>query len=325
MIVNNEIEQEPFIWIDLEINDFNYFSEIVYAWGIDFLQLDGNAFYSQLQQIILPEIQIGHTHFNCHLDQKGHAPNDMWTFAIMGENSSMFTFEHTATSSTSTMLIYPPGERINCVSYAGFHIYTFSIKQSHFQKLIQILGLNELEDKLSLIDRVELNPEDACYLREQLKDILNDAASLKYKAITTEGKELLLNFVPIKFLKVIGKNIGCVQEKIIKDKHFMYLEARAYMHTHLHVQLSIEVIANKFNLTERTLRNYFQEELGTSPKQYLTILRLTKIRDELKVSKIRRGVVEKTARKFGFNHMGQFSKTYKNFFGELPSETLIQN
>jgi len=49
---------------------------------------------------------------------------------------------------------------------------------------------------------------------------------------------------------------------------------------------------------------------------------LTKIRDELQVLKKDKGLVEKTARKFGFNHMGQFSKAYKDFFGELPSKTL---
>ncbi len=44
---------------------------------------------------------------------------------------------------------------------------------------------------------------------------------------------------------------------------------------------------------------------------------------ELKKSQdILKGVVEKTARKFGFYHMGQFAKSYKEFFGELPSQTL---
>ena len=39
---------------------------------------------------------------------------------------------------------------------------------------------------------------------------------------------------------------------------------------------------------------------------------------------MKKGLVEKTARRFGVTHMGQFSKRYKNFFGELPSETLRQ-
>jgi AraC-like DNA-binding protein len=322
MTIKNETEQEPFVWIDLEINDFDHFKEVVHSWEIDFLQLDGGTFHSELKQMILPEVQVGHTYFDCHLDQKGKSPDNMWSFVIMGENASMFKFNHTVTQSTSTMVIYSPGHEINAVSYEGFHVYILSVTREHLQKITQALGLDKIEERLSQIDRVELAPAQADSLREQLKDILDDASALKHKAITPEGKDLLLNFVPVKFLKEIGTQIGCAKEKIVKEKHFMYLEARAYMHTHLDKQISIEKIAKKFKLSERTLRNYFQNELGTSPKQYLTALRLTKVRDELKELTIEKGVVEKTARRFGFHHMGQFSKAYKEFFGELPSQTL---
>ncbi len=322
MTIKNEIQQEPFLWIDLELNNFDQFTEVVHSWDVDFLQLDGGTFYSCLQQMVTPEIQVGHTHFDCHLEQKGTSPKDMWTFVIMNEDASMFKFNHTTTLSTSTMVIYSPGYEINAVSYDGFHIYTFSVAHKHLQKLTKALGMDKIEEKLREIDRVELDLEQADSLRTQLKDILADAASLEHKVISTEGKDLLLNFVPVKFLKAIGDHIGCAKNKVIKEKHFLYLEVRAYMHTHLYEPINIEEIAKKFNLSERSLRNYFKEELNTSPKQYLTALRLTKIRGEFQVLKKEKGLVEKTARRFGFHHMGQFSKAYKDFFGELPSETL---
>ena len=324
MNIKNEIQQEPFLWIDLELNNFDHFTEVVHSWDVDFLQLDGGSFYSELKQMILPEVQIGHTHFDCHLDQKGAAPKDMWTFVIMGEDASMFKFNHEITQSTSTMVIYAPGHEINAVSYDGFNIYTLSVAREHLQTLTKELGLDEIEEKLSQIDRVELEPEQADGLRTQLKAILYHAASLEHKVISPEGKSLLLNFLPIKFLKEIGSQIDCAKEKVIQERDMFFMEARAYMHTHLHESLSIEEIAKKFKLSERTLRNYFKEELNTSPKQYLTALRLTKIRGELQVLKKEKGLVEKTARKFGFHHMGQFSKAYKDFFGVLPSETLRQ-
>lgn len=322
MTIKHETQQEPFLWIDFELNNFDQFTEVVHSWDVDFLQLDGGTFYSRLQQMVLPEVQVAHTHFDCHLDQKGASPKDMWTFVIMDEGASMFKFNHTETLSTSTMVIYSPGYEINAVSYDGFHIYTFSIAEEHLQKLTKALGMDKIEEKLREIDRVELDLDQADSLRIQLKDILADAASLEHKVISPEGKDLLLNFVPLKFLKTIGTHIGCAKNKVIKEKHFLYLEVRAYMHTHLYEPINIEEIAKKFNLSERSLRNYFKEELNTSPKQYLIALRLTKIRGELQVLKKEKGLIEKTARKFGFHHMGQFSKAYKEFFGELPSETL---
>lgn len=322
MMIKNEIEQEPFLWIDFEINDFDYFREVVHAWDIDFLQLDGGTFHSELKQMILPEVQVAHTHFNCHLDQKGVSPDNMWSFVIMGEDASMFKFNHETTQSISTMVIYSPGHEINAVSYEGFHVYILSVTREHLKQLTEALGLNEIEEKLRQIDRVELDPDQADSLRNQLKDILDDASSLEYKVISPEGKKLLLNFVPMKFLKEIGSQIGCAKDKVVQERDMYFMEARAYMHTHLHKPISIEELAKKFKLSERTLRNYFKEELNTSPKQYLTALRLTKVKDELKMSNMKKGLVEKTARKFGFNHMGLFAKAYKDFFGELPKETL---
>ena len=315
-------EQEPFIWIDYEVNDFNKFAEMAHSWEIDFLQLDGKPFHSVLQQIIFPEIQIGHTHFNCHLDQKGASPKDMWTFVIMGENASMFKFNHEETLSTSTMVIYSPGHEINAVSYEGFHIYTFSIRRSHFKQITKMLGLDKIEEKLSKIDRVELDPKQADSLRKQLKDIVNDVSSSSHKVISPEGKKLLLHFLPVKFLKEIGAKVGCTRQRLIQEKAMLFMEARSYMHTHLHKQITISEIATKFKLSERTLRNYFKEELNISPKKYLITLRLRKINYVLRNERVKKGIIEQTARRFGFTHMGEFSKSYKDFFGELPSETL---
>lgn len=325
MTVNNNLEQEPFIWVDYQTDNFEDFSKIIQSWSIDFLQLDGGRFYTHLQQLILPEVEITQAHFDCHLDQKGISPEGKWTFAIMSENSSMFKFNHKMTKNTSTMLIYSPGQEINAVTYAGFHVYPFSIEHSHFKKLTQDLGMNEVEEKLSSLDRVELEPQQADALRNQLKDILANASNLNHKVITQEGKSLLLHFLPIKFLKEISKNIGCTREIPVKEKDMLFMEIRAYMHTHMHKQLTVAGLAKKFKLSERSLRNYFNEELNTSPKQYLTILRLTKIRDELKMQNMEKGLVDYTARKFGFQHMGPFSKIYKEYFGELPSETLNSN
>ena len=322
MTIKYEIQQEPFLWIDFEVNDFNQYKEIVHSWDMDFIQLDKGTFYSEIKQMILPEVHVAHTHFNCHLDQRGHSPEGMWSFVIMAKNSSMYNFNQVLTQSTSTMVIFSPGSEIHSVDIPGFSVYVLSIKEEHLHKLTQELGLDAIKEKLAQIDRVELDPYQADALRIQLKDILDDAASLEHKVITQEGKNLLINFVPMKFLKAIGKQMGCAEDKIMKEKHFFYLEARSYMHTHLHEPLNIDEIAKKFKLSGRSLRSYFQEQLNVSPKQYLIALRLTKIRDELQVSIGGKGSVEKTARRFGFNHMGQFANSYKNFFNELPSETL---
>jgi len=314
---------EPLLWVDVEFNDYERFNEAAKDWHIDFHQLDGDTFHSRIQQIILPEIQIGHTQLDSHLDQKGVSPKDMWSFVILGKESSMFNFNHQMTQSTSTMLIYYPGQEINAVSTLGFEVYVFSVECRHLSKIAASLGLTKIEEKLNKIDRVELDEDQANTLREQLQNILTSVFRTEEKVSTVQEREIFLKLLPTQFFKALHKHMDCAPVKVFKSKHMSYMEARAYIHTNLHQPITIDEIAKKFEITERTLRNYFQEELGISPKQYLNTIRLQRVRNELK-NKKEKVNIEAVARKFGFTHMGQFSKRYKDFFAELPSETLRQ-
>ena len=96
------------------------FNEAVKGWNINFHQLDGGTFHSRIRQVCMPEIQVGHTQLDSYLDQKGFSPKDMWSFIILGKESSMFNFNHQMTQSTSTMLIYSPGHIINAITTSGF-------------------------------------------------------------------------------------------------------------------------------------------------------------------------------------------------------------
>jgi AraC family ethanolamine operon transcriptional activator len=313
---------QPFKWLEFEMNEFEHFKNMVESWKLDFLQMDSSNFYAQFKQILLPNVQVGYTQMNGHLEQKGYSPEEMWTFVILHKNSSMLLFNHVSTETSSTMVLYPPGSQINAVTYDGFHIYTFSIAQEHLRKITNILGLSKIEEKLCEIDRVELNPDQADNLRNQLESILGYASTLEEEVFNTEELEMLLYLLPVKFLKAMHPHMECSIKRLPKEKHLLYLEARTYMHTHIGEDITVKSIAKTFNLTERTLQNYFKKELNISPKRYLMVLRLTKIHQILKKSRVKKGLIADTAQSFGFFHMGQFAQSYKDFFGELPSHTL---
>ena len=71
------------------------------------------------------------------------------------------------------------------------------------------------------------------------------------------------------------------------------------------------------NVRAITLEEAVFQMLNTNPQIKETNHALEGVKKE-------KGLVEQTARKFGFHHMGQFSKAYKDCFGELPSKTLRQ-
>jgi AraC-like DNA-binding protein len=79
------------------------------------------------------------------------------------------------------------------------------------------------------------------------------------------------------------------------------------------------------NVSERTLQNAFNNIMGMSPLTYLHRLRLHRARDELRKAKSGSTTVTDVAMNWGFWHFGEFSRAYKNCFGEVPSRTLKQN
>jgi len=76
------------------------------------------------------------------------------------------------------------------------------------------------------------------------------------------------------------------------------------------------------NVSERTLQYAFHDIMGMSPLTYLHRLRLHRARDALRDATSDSTTVTDVAMNWGFWHLGEFSRAYKNCFGEVPSSTL---
>jgi len=75
-------------------------------------------------------------------------------------------------------------------------------------------------------------------------------------------------------------------------------------------------------VSERTLEYAFKEIMGLTPVTYLTRLRLHRVRQALLAGNSGSTTVSAEALNWGFWHFGEFSRAYRECFGELPSETL---
>jgi transcriptional regulator GlxA family with amidase domain len=75
-------------------------------------------------------------------------------------------------------------------------------------------------------------------------------------------------------------------------------------------------------VSERTLEYAFKEVTGLAPMAYLARLRLHRVRQALLAATNGPTTVAAAALEWGFWHFGEFSRAYKECFGELPSETL---
>jgi AraC family ethanolamine operon transcriptional activator len=98
--------------------------------------------------------------------------------------------------------------------------------------------------------------------------------------------------------------------------------AEDYALAYIGDRLNVTDLCVATGVSERTLEYAFQEVIGMSPMAYLTRLRLHRVRQVLRMAPHGSTTVSTEALNWGFWHLGDFSRAYKNCFGELPSETL---
>lgn len=68
------------------------------------------------------------------------------------------------------------------------------------------------------------------------------------------------------------------------------------------------------------LERAFRETFGVSPRRYLMLRRLAAVRRELLRGEPQTSITD-VATRWGFFHLGRFSKEYREHFAELPSQT----
>ena len=86
--------------------------------------------------------------------------------------------------------------------------------------------------------------------------------------------------------------------------------------------LSVEQLASAAGVSERTLRETFQQYFGVAPVRYLNRRTLHQVRNALTSADPSVATVTEIATQFGVWQLGRFARDYRILFGELPSETL---
>ncbi len=86
--------------------------------------------------------------------------------------------------------------------------------------------------------------------------------------------------------------------------------------------LYVSDLCRAAGVSERTLEYAFKEIMGLAPVAYLIRLRLHRVRRALLAATQGSTTVSAEALNWGFWHFGEFSRAYKDCFGELPSDTL---
>ena len=125
------------------------------------------------------------------------------------------------------------------------------------------------------------------------------------------------------FAAAVGPRDPEAFQKTPKKAHAHHIRrAEEYIEQRLCQPFSLAELSADAGINIRSLSRKFQDRLGMSPMSFVKRRRLEKIRDELRTFDAEDITVTNIAFQYGFLHLSQFAKDYKETFGESSAATL---
>lgn len=305
--------------ISKNFRDLHELEAADYKWNLPFKKISVGNFHGAVHSIDLGVVQMAEGRFSGTLLQNGLTPPGFTTFAIPAIDSQAFWW-HYRKVDHNHLLLFPESRKLKCISYDGFHVYTFSIQDQFLKILIDKFGITGVAEKLKGSEKVIPITKRYIYILNSLLQTLSLAVQAKGEADFPKG---LINSTKYKLteivLHVVDQSDNSTNVPIKRERDRTILKAIEFILDQEMQQLSIDEIAAKTNIKKRSLEYAFKEYATVSPKRFIQALRLNSVREDL----ILKGdSVSETAIRHGFTHQGQMARDYKLLFGEMPRETL---
>ena len=204
----------------------------------------------------------------------------------------------------------------------GYCSLNFTIPQTLMQTHVQALIGQELKEPLEFNPAIDFRDRSMASLlrmvRSLAEEIEYDRSLLTNPLIAERYCETLLTG----FAFAQPHNYSHLMHRAVTGAEPKYIRrVEEYLEAHCDQPITSEAVAAVAGISASALYEGFKRHRGYTPLEFLKDVRLRRVRDELLAA--RPGTtVKTTAMRWGFNHLGRFSKAYSRRFGETPSQTL---
>jgi len=234
---------------------------------------------------------------------------DCFTFAVIEESADKMCFGRMKIKA-GDIFFFDDSEAFSFMSNGSMKFCVVNMQIEHLGDLRSQISkaLNHtIKDTNNLLSKTLRG------LWGQLTQKKNDTQSQDiFKEAEAEIKQLLM--------QLLSKQTPMIP-KLTKGEETALL-IRNQVYGHMDGKISIEYLAQQHQVSEKTLQNSFKSLFGFTPNRFLRLLKLNHIHHELKHLDPKESTVSRIAVKWGFTHMGQFTRYYTELFNENPSQTL---
>ncbi len=314
-------ESPPPYFLQRTFSDVDDLAAEAEQWNVDFRQLNRGKFRGHMLQFGAAGVHISDARFRRSLNQKGQPPAGLRTVAIPAGRDMRLEWRGKHVDGNSLM-VFPRGSELSSVSASDFHIYTCSFPEEFLTDLGEAMEIGTIEELCGGVDAFRVPADSMEHLRTCLFRICNSVRASPNALSNATTLRQLTHELPSRLISAMADGVGkCLpitgpRRRAAVERAEEFIERNAGDH------IGVSDVCQAAGVSERTLQYAFLQKFGISPKEYLTSLRLIRVRRELRRGDPTKTKVAEVANAWGFWHMGQFAADYRRRFEELPSETL---
>lgn len=224
------------------------------------------------------------------------------------------------------LLAVAPETEVRFVTGAGWESITFLLPR---QEISTHLAVRQRESEFRSphgVETLQVYAAGVSSLFGWGKRLVDTAAR---QPALFDGRKNELGAVRVELIETLLATLGAAEalaptrnERTRQAHSVIVKTAEDYALSRIGEPLYVTDLCRAAAASERALEYAFKEVMGLTPVTYLIRLRLHRVRQALLAANHGSTTVSSEALNWGFWHFGEFSRAYKECFGELPSNSL---
>lgn len=286
-------------------------------WDLESEQMQKGRFSATIKTIHTPRIQLHDVDYSHGFFTRGSFPKACVMIGFV-KSMGQVSYQHRVLA-CNELLITSEADEIDYISCTRNNIFTLSVEKNFFEEAY-FAYFGEVFDTGRHKQRFFLETHESEIFSERIK---------AWMTVLKENQQLLFTEkISPRIESQILRDVFSVLrvDRVEKERcKFNAKQARNFLLENLYAPIDAASLAEELQISERQIERAFKALYGITPKRYFLNLRLNAVRKALLLADAKYTTVSDIALKYNFFDLSNFSKAYKLFFSELPSQTLLSN
>src|SRR5271166_3308190 len=284
-------------------------------WRVRTTQLEPGGYRGSIHVIHTPLMQLGLSDRSNSTKIEGFVPERSLVLALPVSEDSIIQ-NRGRRLCENAIIANDHTEGIEFSFKGPLKIITVAVSVGEIERRAQNLWGEAFQDRISVGALYLPDASARMSAARKMNAILFETMRDAFAAVSPRGCREVENAV---LDTLLGSVLDRSRPEGTRFRQKIARKAEEYLRTCCRDPISISDLCAAVGATRRTLHLGFVELYGVPPMHYLRAIRLRGAREDLTNARGRDLRVTDVAMKWGFEHLGRFALSYRDFFGALPS------